>query len=165
MSYRKLSEEQIIDYLNKDSCSPEIENLIELSAGRSREAFGSRGYVFAQWGLNCEPCSLDCDFCSLGEKNFSFDSKFSLTVEEAVEGLNRTDISMVSDIFMMCTADYPLDRIYAIGREVRKRIPRETRLVANIGDFDRDQARALKESGYTGFYHIVRLREGQDTKG
>jgi biotin synthase len=36
-------------------------------------------------------------------------------------------------------------------------------LVANIGDFDYDVALKLKEVGFTGVYHINRLREGIDT--
>lgn len=37
------------------------------------------------------------------------------------------------------------------------------RLVANVGDFGPAYAAALKEAGFTGVYHIHRLREGTDT--
>ena len=36
-------------------------------------------------------------------------------------------------------------------------------MVANIGDFGLDTALKLKEVGFTGVYHINRLREGEDT--
>lgn len=35
--------------------------------------------------------------------------------------------------------------------------------MANIGDFGLDTALKLKEVGFTGVYHINRLREGEDT--
>lgn len=37
------------------------------------------------------------------------------------------------------------------------------RLVAKVGDFGPAYAAALKEAGFTGVYHIHRLREGTDT--
>jgi biotin synthase len=37
-------------------------------------------------------------------------------------------------------------------------------LVANIGDFDLATAHKLKAAGFTGAYHINRLREGIDTE-
>ncbi len=49
------------------------------------------------------------------------------------------------------------------GRAVRAVLPRDMRLVANVGDFDFNYARSLKYAGFTGAYHIHRLREGVDT--
>jgi biotin synthase len=48
-------------------------------------------------------------------------------------------------------------------RLVRERIPKETQIVVNIGDFDKTQARDLKAAGVSGAYHVCRLREGTDT--
>ena len=39
----------------------------------------------------------------------------------------------------------------------------ETVMVANIGDFDYNAATHLKDAGYTGIYHAVRMGEGRDT--
>ncbi|MDC7235992.1 MAG: radical SAM protein [Spirochaetales bacterium] len=165
MTDLKIDKKQIVKYLNMEADNPEIEALIKASFERNRRVFGTQGYVFAQWGVNCEPCSLDCEFCSLGESNFSFPAEFSLSPDEAVARLMETDLSAVSDIFIMSTADYPFDHILAIGRKLRALLPASLRLVANVGDFSREEAYALRENGYTGFYHIVRLREGEDTKG
>ena len=40
----------------------------------------------------------------------------------------------------------------------------ETTLVANIGDQNPAGAHQLKDAGFTGVYHALRLREGTDTK-
>ena len=42
-------------------------------------------------------------------------------------------------------------------------MPEDHRFVANIGDFDYETAKKLKAIGFTGAYHINRLREGKDT--
>jgi biotin synthase len=37
-------------------------------------------------------------------------------------------------------------------------------MIANIGDFGYKEGRQLKEAGYTGIYHAVRMGEGRDTR-
>jgi biotin synthase len=39
----------------------------------------------------------------------------------------------------------------------------ETTLIANVGDQTIENAKKLKDAGYTGVYHALRLREGIDT--
>ena len=53
--------------------------------------------------------------------------------------------------------------ILQVVERVRGVLPEQTRLVVNTGDFDLTYAKKLRESGATGAYHIVRLREGKDT--
>ena len=67
------------------------------------------------------------------------------------------------DFFLMTTADYPQSKFVAIGREVKPLLREDQKLVANIGDFDIDMAKELKDAGFTGVYHINRLGEGRDT--
>jgi len=50
-----------------------------------------------------------------------------------------------------------------IAKHIKKITPDYVRLVANIGDFDYDTAIKLEEIGFTGAYHISRLKEGIDT--
>jgi biotin synthase len=63
----------------------------------------------------------------------------------------------------MSTADYPFDKFIDISREIRKSLRPETVLVANIGDFTREQAKKIQDAGFSGIYHAVRLGEGRDT--
>jgi biotin synthase len=37
-------------------------------------------------------------------------------------------------------------------------------MIANIGDFGYGEAKHLKDAGYTGIYHAVRMGEGRDTQ-
>jgi biotin synthase len=64
----------------------------------------------------------------------------------------------------MTTADYPCGKFIEISREARRQLKRETVMIANIGDFEYEEGKLLKEAGYTGIYHAVRMGEGKDTK-
>jgi biotin synthase len=85
------------------------------------------------------------------------------SVDEVVEGVRQLVALQANDIFLMTTADYPVEKFIGIGKAVRPHIPSGIKLVANIGDFDSATALRLKEAGFTGAYHIVRMREGIDT--
>ena len=64
----------------------------------------------------------------------------------------------------MTTADFSQQKFLEIGRALRGVLDKKVHLVANIGDFDEKMAVQLKEAGFDGAYHIVRLREGTDTQ-
>ena len=63
----------------------------------------------------------------------------------------------------MTTADYDFDKYISISKKVRSVLPESIKLVGNIGDFGIEKARILKNTGFTAMYHVVRLREGEDT--
>jgi biotin synthase len=63
----------------------------------------------------------------------------------------------------MTTADYPFDRYIEIAKAVRNELSSKMPMVANLGDFGRDEADQLVDAGFQGIYHVQRLREGSDT--
>lgn len=159
----ELSENEIIDLLNIDTQSREFYELLSVSNALSRRKFGNRGYVFAQIGINAEPCSINCRFCSMGAAHYSLDSQWEKTADEICSQLSWLQESYFDDFFLMTTADYSQDKFISIGKAVKPLLRKDQKLVANIGDFDLDTAFKLKEVGFTGAYHINRLREGTDT--
>jgi biotin synthase len=64
----------------------------------------------------------------------------------------------------MTTHDYPFRKYIEISKEVRSKLKPETVMIANIGDFGYKEGRQLKEAGYTGIYHAIRMGEGRDTQ-
>jgi biotin synthase len=64
----------------------------------------------------------------------------------------------------MTTHDYPFQKYLEISKEVRSKLKPETVMIANIGDFEYEEGKQLKEAGYTGIYHAIRLGEGRDTQ-
>lgn len=158
-----LSDEEILDLLNIDTASNDFYRLIAKSNELSRKKFKNKGYVFTQIGINAEPCSKNCKFCSMGIHHYSMDSEWRKdisTLKQEVQNLQAHDFN---DLFLMATADYPMDSFMELGREVKPLLQPWHRLVANIGDFDMEIAGELKKNGFTGVYHINRLREGTDT--
>ncbi|MCD7900184.1 MAG: radical SAM protein [Bacteroides sp.] len=159
-----LSENDIIDLLNIDNQSYQFYELLAVSNALSRRKFGNRGYVFTQIGINAEPCSINCKFCSMASSHYSMDSQWDKTAEEINEELTFLQRGYFDDFFLMTTADYPQEQFISIGQAVKPNLRDGQKLVANIGDFDLSTARKLKEAGFTGAYHINRLREGIDTE-
>ena len=146
-----------------DARGPEMYRLLALSNGWSRRRFGERGYVFAQIGVNAEPCPVDCGFCSMGASHYAMDSTWRKDAAALRPEIERLLEEGIDDLFLMTTADFPQDRFVAMIAEIRPLLPPGVRLVANIGDFSRETAHALRDAGCTGAYHIRRLGEGEDT--
>lgn len=159
-----MSEAEIIELLRLDTQSNSFYELLAASNALSRRKFGHNGYVFTQIGINAEPCSVNCKFCSMGASHFSMDSRWEKSPEEICEMLTALQQEYFDDFFLMTTADYPQEKIIRTGKTVRPLLRSDQKLVANIGDFGIETARKLKEAGFTGAYHINRLGEGIDTE-
>lgn len=159
-----VSKEEIIELLAIDNFGRDYYDLLAVSNALSRRKFGNRGYVFTQIGINAEACPINCDFCSLGAAHYSLDSKWRKTEEDIRREVESLQRSYFDDFFMMTTANYPQDLFILMGKAVKPLLREDQKMVANIGDFDLNTAVKLKEAGFTGVYHINRLREGMDTQ-
>ncbi|MDR3219487.1 MAG: radical SAM protein [Dysgonamonadaceae bacterium] len=159
----ELNKEEIVKLLSVDNTGWAFYQLLYLARKRSEEVFKNKGYVFAQIGINAEPCSINCSFCSMAAGHYALPDRWRKSIDEIKEGVKQLVADRANDIFLMTTADYSIDDFIAVGKAVRGYIPPEIRFVANIGDFDLPTARKLKDAGFTGAYHIVRMREEIDT--
>jgi len=141
------------------------ESALILSASRKKSEKASHGSaeVHAQVGLNIAPCRENCAFCSFAASNKVFRDCVELSVDEAVLRAQQFERDGANAVYLMVTGDYPFDKFIEISQEVRKKLRSETTLVANLGDFTERQARRLKDAGFSGIYHAVRLGEGTDT--
>lgn len=164
---RDLTCEEAVLLLQTDNCSPEFYQIIEKANALSRKEYNNKAYIFSQIGLNAQPCSGNCKFCSMAACNYVMDQEFQKTSAD-IDELKSTVDHLVKcgthDIFLMTTADYPMDEFLQIGKSIRACLPDSVRLVANVRDFDLETAHQLKDAGFTGAYHIKRLREGTDTE-
>ncbi|MEI8354781.1 MAG: radical SAM protein [Deltaproteobacteria bacterium] len=134
--------------------------IIAASRWKSERACDGLAEVHAQVGLNIAPCPRNCAFCAFAEKNKVFATASELSVEEAVTAARQFEEDGANAIYVMATADYPFPRYIEMSGEIRKNLKTETVLVANIGDLDIKEAWQLKDVGYSGIYHAVRLGEG-----
>ena len=141
------------------------ESAMILAASRRKSESASKGLaeVHAQVGLNIAPCPKNCSFCSFAAKNKVFTGRVEISVDEAITKAKQFETDGANAVFVMSTADYPFKKFLDISREMKKSLRPETVLVANVGDFTREQAKHLKDAGFSGIYHAVRLGEGRDT--
>ncbi|WP_294551495.1 radical SAM protein [uncultured Pseudoflavonifractor sp.] len=158
-----LTEEDAIQMLSIQNLSEEYYQLLDMAGRFSRKAYNGRGYIFAQIGLDVAPCRGNCLFCSLAQCNCGSIRPERKSLEEVLSIVDKIDFKRVTALFLMTTAEYDPEEFLRVGRAVRERIPAAIALVANTGDFDLNYALRLKEAGFTGAYHIVRLGEGVDT--
>jgi biotin synthase len=119
--------------------------------------------VHAQFAVNLAPCPCECIFCSFARGNRIFSDETEITPEAAVDYAIMFEDNGANAIYLMTTARYPFERFIEISREVRRNLKPETIMLANIGDQDLKNAIRLRDTGFTGVYHVVRLREGIDT--
>lgn len=159
----RLTDDEILNLLKIQNDSKEFYRLLSVSNELSRKKFKNKGYVFTQIGINAEPCSKNCRFCSMGLEHYSLDSEWKKDVDTIKQELTSLQDYQFDDFFLMTTADYSVDRFIEISKQLKPLLKEDQRFVANIGDFDTEIAKELKTIGYTGVYHINRLREGKDT--
>jgi len=158
-----LSDDEILELLSIQNGSRDYYRLLFVSNDLSWKKFKNKGYVFTQIGINAEPCSKNCQFCSMGFEHYSLDSQWKKEIELLKNELITLQQYIFDDFFLMTTADYPIDDFIDISTQLKPILKKDRRFVANIGDFDQKIADELKLIGYTGVYHINRLREGKDT--
>ena len=158
-----LTKEDAIALLNIKTDSRDFYELLQLSNNYARTTFGNKGYVFAQIGLNAEKCAGNCKFCSLGKDNYALSKEQDISDADIISIIKNLDFTNLDSLFLMTTANYSMEKYFEIAKKVKELIPSRINLVANIGDFDDNIAKQLKQVGFYGIYHIVRLREGIDT--
>ncbi len=129
----------------------------------SKSLTGGKAEVHAQFALNLSPCPCNCAFCSFAQANGVFAEEIRISCEDAVAYAKQFEAEGANALYVMTTAQYPFELFVEISQEVRRNLKPETVLVANIGDQPPRNARRLKDAGYAGVYHALRLREGMDT--
>jgi biotin synthase len=142
-----------------------FESALIQSAARKMSEIASRGFseVHAQVGLNVNRCPRNCNFCSFAANNNVFTETIELRCEEVVARAVEFESEGTNAIYLMTTALYPFGKFIEIAQEVKNSLRSDTILVANIDDFSEKQAVQLKEAGFTGVYHALRIGEGRDT--
>jgi biotin synthase len=163
MDGNPFSKEELVWMLERPSTSPESFRIMGEAHRISKELTQGTAEIHAQFALNLGPCRCNCAFCSFAEANRVFERESRITPEEAVIQAKHFESEGANAIFLMITATYPLDFFFEIAREVKRNLEPETILVANVGDQSLKNSMKIKDAGFSGVYHAVRLREGTDT--
>ncbi|MBI5845193.1 MAG: radical SAM protein [Deltaproteobacteria bacterium] len=158
-----LCENELAELLALPPSSPQSLAVMAQARKITGELDRGRAEVHGQFALNLAPCPKQCQFCSFAAVNRVFTESFELSPELAVKSAQRLEAEGVNAVYMMTTAQYDFGKFLEMGREVKKNIRPETVLIANVGDRTPAEAKMLKDVGFSGVYHAMRLREGVDT--
>jgi biotin synthase len=158
-----LSHEELVYLLGLSPDSIETYMVMAEATRISKELSDGKAEVHAQFAINLAPCPCDCLFCSFAKINGVFNKATELTIEQAIAYARQFEIDGANAVFMMSTAKYPFERFIEMAEQVRENLNPETSLIANIGDQTLKNSVKLKDAGFSGVYHAVRLREGTDT--
>jgi len=159
-----ITKEEIVYLLKVDPHSIEGGFILAAANSITRTASKGKAEVHAQIGLNLSPCPNNCSFCAFAAKNGVFKETKELPLEETIQSALRAEADGANALFFMTTHDYSFGKYIEISKEIRKNLKPNTIMIANIGDFGYEEGKRLKEVGYTGVYHAVRMGEGRDTK-
>jgi biotin synthase len=146
-----------------DLQSPEMYALCAVADGMSRRHFDNTGDVCAQIGLDFAPCYGNCGFCVFAQRHGLAKESIEYPPEAVVRAALECDEQQPNAILLMTTCAYDFNKFLDVGRAVREALSDETPLIANIPDFNDEQADALVKAGFCAVYHAVRLNEGKDT--
>jgi biotin synthase len=158
-----LTREEITALFKTPLFSGESALIQSASRRKSSKACGGKAEVHAQVGVNAAPCPCHCAFCSFAAQHKLFPEYEEFPVEDIVARAVQFEKDGANAVYLMGTAQYPIKQLIETGLEVRRALNADTPLIANTGDFTMEQGKQLREAGFAGIYHAVRLGEGRDT--
>ena len=119
------TEEEIATLLAMPVHGNNFYRLLAASEARSRASYGSRGYVFAQIGINAEPCSKNCAFCSMGKSHYSMDGRWQKTIPQVKQEIENLLTQGIDALFLMTTADFPQEEALKFFAAARSILPKK----------------------------------------
>jgi biotin synthase len=132
---------------------------------KSRALSGGKAEIHAQIGLDSGPCPKVCQFCAFASVNNDPNApkKPEASLEEVLAYAEGYAEAGANAILLLSTEAYDFDTFLEMGVRVRERIGFGTPLLANTGDLTPAKAEALRNAGFAGLYHALRLGEGEVT--
>ena len=159
-----ISKEQIVQLLSIEPGSRAWEALGLAGRRAAKELTGERAYLWGAIGVDFVPCSMNCDFCSLGEKWGIVGERREYNAEETVRQVREYAENGVRWIVLRTTEFYSQAQLGEMIRYIREQVPGAYEIGLNIGEFGVETAYWLAECGVDFIYHSLRLGEGRDTR-
>jgi len=150
-------------FLELDPRSEECKYLGETAREVTRVTMGNKGRIGSSIGIDFRPCTMNCKFCSLGEKWGLVKENYDMS-EEHIINVIRSLLSKGFYQFTLRTTEfYSLDMLCKLAKNIRSAVNGKYILTVNTGELTTDDANRLKDAGFNAAYHTVRLGEGKDT--
>lgn len=158
-----LSRTELLTLLSLNANGSEADALRLTGRYLAQQRFGSKSMLLSQTGIESFPCPANCSFCSFSQSAYTGEN-WRITDERLAEinkELCTTQGSYAHFLLFMHTYDF--EYMLRLIEKTRAELPANMNVVINCGDLDSIQAAEVKAAGASGAYHVLRLREGEDT--
>lgn len=163
MKDEDLARDELVELIDVDPESEECDYLGKAAREVKRKNTGDTAHIGTSIGLDLRPCAMSCKFCSLGEKWNLIGGEYELSDDTVLELMDYILRKGFNKVTLRTTEFYSLERLCQIARKLRMEHGRLFGMSANTGELTPEKARMLKDAGFDGIYHAIRLREGIDT--
>ena len=157
------SEEVILELLNLDSTGLEVAYLRERAGVFARQVTGGHGRVAGAIGLDLHPCAMNCSFCSFGKEWGLVKEERILTEEQVIRMAQSYVQAGITQVTLRSTEFYDLNTICEWISDIREQVPGYYEISLNVGELTPEMAYACWDAGASSAYHVLRMREGEDT--
>ena len=161
---KNLDRESVLELLAIDPNSPECDELGKAAREVSSAITGDKAYLSGSIGVDFAPCSMSCEYCSLGEKWGIVQGEMKYTDEQIVDWVKQYISFGTRRITLRTTEFYSPETLGILTEKIKKSVPGKYEIGLNLGEFDLDAANRMYERGVDYIYHTVRLGEGKNTK-
>jgi len=163
ISGKGIKKDTMITLLNLDPSSKEAAYLRKTANRAAHVITDNSAYLWGAIGIDFVPCSMNCKFCSFGEKWGIIKDEVIYSEEEIIEQVKDYADSGIRFIVLRTTEFYNIDDLCRKIKKIKHAIKGGYELILNVGEFDSKTACKIHEAGVSGIYHAIRLREGTDT--
>jgi biotin synthase len=156
-----ISREEAHFLLGLDLDSKETYAVMQTANRLSRKQFRGKGENHFHIGVNAEPCSFNCTFCSLTAAAGIFKEKMAFSEDEILRWAKKGEAQSADALNLMTTGTFSFEKLLEVGKLIKQEV--SVPLVANTRDINHREGEMLLDAGFVGAYHAVRLGEGRDT--
>ena len=161
-SGRAITKQEAIMLLSMSENSLEASVLRSVANTISRQRFNNNALLLGQIGVDMAPCDGDCGFCFFAKSHTKIEP-FVLSSQEIIDRCNKFALGGAQGTFLMTMHRFGFDWFLELVTEIRKNVPKDFEILANVGDIGIEKIKLLKDVGVTGAYHVCRIKEGIDT--
>lgn len=113
--------------------------------------------------MDYAPCSMNCKFCSFGEKWGIVREPRHFEPEQVFAHVRTYAENGAAYVVLRTTEFYDFETLFGYIPKIRAEVPGEYAIILNTGELEPVDAERAKAAGVYGVYHALRLREGVDT--
>jgi biotin synthase len=155
--------EAIIRMLEMDPASEEVAYMRGIAARVAHLATGGRAGISGAIGIDLCSCDMNCKFCSFGTEWGLVTDDIKYTKEEIIPMVREYVEAGATTVTLRSTEFYDLGVLTEWIGDIRQQVPGNYIINLNVGEMTPAMAEAAYQAGATCAYHVIRLREGEDT--